>query len=94
MAKSDIIKLAKSVKRWAASVAIAKLFDKTPPIFFFIERKLLLKYIFIGQSVKYGNLWETFLFIEYNNSWCYNVYGYWKPIFSRVELLYCNLIWK
>lgn len=29
--KRDIIKLAKSVKRWAASVAIARLPDKTPP---------------------------------------------------------------
>ena len=33
MANNDIKKLAKSVKRCAASVAIAKLFDITPPIF-------------------------------------------------------------
>ena len=32
MANSDIMKLAKSVNKWAASVAIAKLFDKTPPV--------------------------------------------------------------
>jgi hypothetical protein len=32
MANNDIIKLAKSAKRCAASVAIAKLFDKTPPL--------------------------------------------------------------
>lgn len=31
MANSDIIKLAKSVNRWAASVAMARLFDSTPP---------------------------------------------------------------
>lgn len=31
IAKSDIIKLAKSVNKCAASVAIARLFDKTPP---------------------------------------------------------------
>lgn len=31
MANNDIIKLAKSVSKWAASVAIAKLFDITPP---------------------------------------------------------------
>lgn len=31
MANNDIIKLAKSVSKWAASVAIAKLFDATPP---------------------------------------------------------------
>lgn len=31
IANSDIIKLAKSVSKWAASVAIAKLFDHIPP---------------------------------------------------------------
>lgn len=31
MANSDIIKLAKSVNKWAASVAIAKLLDQIPP---------------------------------------------------------------
>lgn len=30
-ANKDIIKLAKSVSRWAASVAMAKLLDRTPP---------------------------------------------------------------
>lgn len=32
MANNEIIKLAKSVNKWAASVAIAKLFDKMPPV--------------------------------------------------------------
>lgn len=31
MANSEIIKLAKSVSKCAASVAMAKLFDRTPP---------------------------------------------------------------
>lgn len=31
MANNDIMKLAKSVSKWAASVAMAKLFDHTPP---------------------------------------------------------------
>lgn len=32
MANSEIIKLAKSVSKCAASVAMAKLFDRTPPV--------------------------------------------------------------
>lgn len=37
IANNDIIKLAKSVNKCAASVAIARLLDKTPPIFAYIQ---------------------------------------------------------
>lgn len=74
IANSDIIKLAKSVSKCAASVAMAKLFDTTPPL---KEKKTIFEKHDTRSDVCkipiYNLYYESYSYLthNFNNHKCY-----------------------